>query len=254
MTKLAKQPLNVAATAEVLNLASSTDFKIGVRAEADSIEILMHGVIGDSWMSMDSGSVSGFLKEHRGKSVNMDINSPGGLAYDGISIYNALVQHDGQVNIDITGLAASAATIIAMAGDRIRIAENGSFHPHRAWGVVAGNQKVMRDMAEFLDKVDNQIAETYAARTGRKVETMLKIMDGDVDGTTFSGQEAVDNGFADEVIPLKKKTKNAVSNSATGQIAVESLKLAEVFATDAKQREADAVKVRMDRIKLDGAA
>lgn len=254
MTRLAKQPLNVAASVEVLNHASSTDFKIGVRAESDSVEILMHGVIGDSWVAMDSGSVAGFLKENRGKVVNLDINSPGGLAYDGISIYNALVQHDGPVNIDITGIAASAATIVAMAGDKIRIAENGSFHPHRAWGVVAGNQKVMRDMAEFLDKVDNQIADTYAARTGRKAETMLKIMDGAVDGTTFSGQEAVDNGFADELIPLKKKPKNAVSNTATITATAAVTELASVFANDVRQREADAVKVRLTKLKLDEVA
>lgn len=217
MSKLTKLPLNVAdIRAEVLNQASSSDFKVGVKAEADSVEMMIHGHIGDDWRGLDSGSVAAFLKEHKGKPINVDINSPGGLAYDGVSIYNALAQHGSPVNIDITGIAASAASIIAMAGDKIRIAENGSFMIHRALAIGIGNTKLMLDLADFLEKLDGQIAATYAARTNRKSETMLKMMDGAVDGTTFSGPEAVENGFCDEVIPLKKKPKDTgASNSAT---------------------------------------
>jgi ATP-dependent protease ClpP protease subunit len=174
---------------------------------------MIHGVIGDDWQALDSGSVMSFLKEHRGKAANVDINSPGGLAFDGVSIYNALVGHDGPVNVDVTGIAASAATIIAMAGDKIRIAANASFMIHRAMGIGVGNMKVMLDLAGFLEKIDGQIADTYAARTGRKRETMLKLMDGAIDGTTFNGQEAVDAGFCDEVIPLKKKSSARDSTS-----------------------------------------
>lgn len=232
------QPLNVNAEMAVLNQATSSGFKVGVRASADSVEMLVHGVIGDSWEGLDSGSVSQFLRENRGKPVNVDINSPGGLAYDGVSIYNSLVMHDAAVNVDITGIAASAASIIAMAGDKIRIAENGSLMIHRALAIGIGNQKVMLDLADFLDKLDNQIAATYAARTGRKAETMVKLMDGEVDGTTFSGTEAVSEGFADEVIPLKKKMKNAAG-------------VADQFASEASSRELEAVSARVRRIELD---
>lgn len=216
MSNLTKLPLNVAdIRAEVLNQATSSDFKVGVRAEAESVEMMIHGHVGDDWRGLDSGSVAAFLKEHKGKTVNVDINSPGGLAYDGVSIYNALMMHGSPVNIDITGIAASAASIIAMAGDKIRIAENGSFMIHRALAIGIGNTKLMLDLADFLEKLDGQIAATYAARTNRKSDTMLKLMDGAVDGTTFSGPEAVAGGFCDEVIPLKKKPKESgMSNTA----------------------------------------
>lgn len=255
MPKLVKLPLNVVASQDVLNHASSSTFKVGAKAADDSVELLIHGAIGDDWSKLDSGSISGFLSQHKGKKVRVDINSPGGLAYDGVATYNALAQHDGLVEIDITGIAASAATIIAMAGDKIRIAENGSFMIHRAWAVGIGNQNVMLSLADFLDKLDNQIAATYAARTGRKVETMLKLMDGDIDGTTFNGTETVSNGFADEVIPLKKKS---ASNSAENQTVVTTAvaataELAGQFEADARLRESDAVKVRLGRLKLDDA-
>lgn len=256
MPKLTKLPLNVTASAEVLNSATSSDFKVAVRAQDDAVEMMIHGVIGDDWQGLDSGSVAAFMKDHRGKAVNVDINSPGGLAFDGVSIYNVLAQHDGIVSVNITGIAASAATIIAMAGDNIRIAENGSFMIHRAMGISVGNQKVMLDTAEFLDKIDNQIAATYAARTGRKAETMLKLMDGTVDGTTFSGQEAVDNGFANEVIPLKKKTKNSGATNSVAETVIATAAMSELtgqFAAEAQQREADAVKVRLGFLKLDEA-
>lgn len=256
MPKLNKSLLNVTASAEVLNQAKSSDFKIGIRAEADSVDILIHGIVGDSWTATDSTSIATLLKEHRGKPVNVDINSPGGLAFDGISIYNALVQHDAAVNVSITGLAASAATIIAMAGDKIRIAENASFMIHRAMGVGVGNQKVMLDLAEFLDSVDNQIAATYASRTGRKPETMLKYMDGSLDGTTFTGPEAVSNGFADEVIPLKKKPKDGTSNTDQQTITAtaSASELTSQFAAEARQREADRVSCTLARLKLDDVA
>lgn len=243
MTKLNKLPLNVVATADVLNQASSSDFKVAVKAQDDSVDIMIHGVIGDDWMALDSGSVAGFLKANRGKPLNVDINSPGGLAYDGVATYNAMIQHDAPVNVTITGIAASAASIIAMAGDTIKIAENASLMIHRAWGVGVGNQKTMLDLADFLDKLDNQIAATYAARTGRKSDTMLKLMDGAVDGTTFSGAEAVKQGFADEVIPLKTKKDVGSQNLAATQ-----------FAEEAHARLKTSVQARLRAIQVDGEA
>lgn len=256
MRALQKLPLNVVASNEVYLATSSSNFKVGVRAEEESVEILIHGAIGDSWQALDSGSVATFLKSNRGKTVNIDINSPGGLAFDGVSIYNALVMHDAPVNIDITGIAASAATIIAMAGDHIRIGASSPFAVHRAWGVAVGNQNEMLDVADFLNKVDEQLAATYAARTGRKAETMLKMMDAGTDGTKLIGQEAIDAGFANELIPLKKKPRDSGAKNeddAVSKVAASVSELTGQFAAEAKQREADAVKVRLALLKLDEA-
>lgn len=243
MTKLNKLPLNLVPAADIMNQVVSADFRVAVKAQEDSVDILIHGVIGDDWVALDSGSIAGFLKENRGKTLNVDINSPGGLAYDGVATYNALSQHDAPVNVTISGIAASAASIIAMAGDSIRIAENASFMIHRAWGIGVGNKKAMLDLAAFLDKLDNQIAATYAARTGRKAETMMKMMDGSVDGTTFSGAEAVSEGFATELIPLKKKAKDGQASLSTDQ-----------FANEAKQRLQNSVAARLRTVQIDGEA
>lgn len=207
MTRLLRPVLNFTANADILNLASSSEFKVGAKASAESVDFMIHGTIGDSYSGLDSSSVAQFLSEHRGKPVNVDINSGGGLSFDGVSIYNAFAQHDGVVTTKITGIAASAAATIFEAGDKRIIAANGTLMIHRNWGVGIGNKKVLLDLADFLDQMDSQLAATYSARTGRKLETMLKLMEGEVDGTTFSGQAAVDAGFADSVMPLKKKTR-----------------------------------------------
>jgi ATP-dependent Clp protease protease subunit len=233
--------INIQASADVKALASSDGFKVGVKASDESVEMMIHGVIGDSWQGLDSQSVGQFLREHKGKTVNVDINSPGGLAYDGVSIYNALAQHDGPVNVDITGIAASAASIIAMAGTRIRIAENASLMIHRAWGIGVGNTAVMDDLSQFLAKLDDQIAATYAARTGRTAAKMLAMMVGKVDGTTFDGKEAVAEKFADEVIPLKKKPEESQAKP-TDQLAAEA------------QCRLKAAMARLRTVELDGEA
>jgi ATP-dependent protease ClpP protease subunit len=236
------QPISVKADAKLQAAATSTDFKVGVRAlDDESVEILVHGVIGDSWEGLDSASVAKFLGENRGKKVNVRINSPGGLAWDGIAIYNELVQHDSRVEVTIEGMAGSAASIIAMAGDHIKIAENGQFFVHRAWALAVGNTTVMLDAAEFLDRLDQAIAATYAARTGRTPAKMLALMEGKVDGTIFTGQEAVDEKFADEVIPLKKRGDRKEEEPAD---------LRNQFKADIQARERE-VAVRLTKLKLD---
>jgi ATP-dependent protease ClpP protease subunit len=228
-----KQIVNLSASDEVRNALSSEDFRIGVRNEADgSVSMMIHGAIGDDWQGLNSSSLTGYIKSNKGKPINVDINSPGGLAFDGIAIYNAFAQHDAMVTMDVTGLCASAATIILMAADKRRIAENGTFMCHRAMGVGIGNHKVMDEVSEYLKQVDEQIAATYAARTGRKVETMLKLMDGSSDGTSMSGKQAVEEGFCDEVIPMKKKTKNEAD-------------IAGVFNDEARGRHRQMVEARL---------
>jgi ATP-dependent Clp protease protease subunit len=237
------EPIAIQADARLQAAATSQDFKVGVKAlDEENVEILVHGIIGDSWEGLDSASVAGFLNEHKGKKVNVRINSPGGLAWDGIAIYNELVQHDGRVTVTIEGMAGSAASIIAMAGDHIRIAENGQLFIHRAWAIAAGNTTVMLDAAEFLDRIDHAIAATYAARTGRKADTMMKLMEGKVDGTIFTGKEAVDEKFADEVIPLKTRKDKKEEEPSD---------LRNEFKADVQARER-MVQTRLRSMELDG--
>lgn len=128
--------------------------------------------------------------------VTLRVNSPGGDVFDGVAIYNSLVAHPGRVDVEIVGLAASAASIIAMAGDHIKIAANSFLMVHQAWGVTVGNADDHAEMEGLLGKIDDALAATYALRTGAAVTEMAKLM---ADETWLAGQAAVDAGFADEV-------------------------------------------------------
>ena len=175
-------------------------------ADSDCIEILLHDYIGDSWTGTDSASVARTLSENRGKVVRFNVNSFGGSAYDGIAIYNAAAQHDARVEAVVTGIAHSAAGLIVMAADVIKIAENGSLGVHPASMGTWGNRFTMMDSAKWLETLDQQIVDTYVARTGMSEKDVLALFIGDDhDGTILSGKEAVAKGFADELIPLKKK-------------------------------------------------
>jgi ATP-dependent Clp protease protease subunit len=140
--------------------------------------------------------------------IIVNINSPGGDVFDGIAIFNDLVAHKAEVVVRVTGLAASAASLIAMAGDRVEIAENALFMIHNAWSGVVGNAKEMQAVASVLVKVDEGLAGTYAARTGGSLETIKQQMD---DETWFSAKEAVDAGFANSTIALSEPAEASAS-------------------------------------------
>lgn len=128
--------------------------------------------------------------------IRLNINSPGGNVFDGIAIYNDLLQHKARVEVNITGVAASAASVIAMAGDQIDIAESGFLMIHNAWGLFMGNKNDALEFAELLDTIDGAMARTYARRTGSSVDAIKALMDAE---TWMVGDEAVEAGFADGV-------------------------------------------------------
>lgn len=136
--------------------------------------------------------------------ILLRINSPGGDVFDGVAIYNDLLGHRGRVTVEVTGLAASAASIIAMAGDEIRIADNAYLMVHRSWGITIGNGIDHTETAKLLTDIDAALARTYSAKTGRPSADMLEIMTAE---TWMSGQAAVDAGFADKVINAASDAK-----------------------------------------------
>lgn len=138
--------------------------------------------------------------------INLHINSPGGEVYDGIAILNALRNHDAEVNVSIDGIAASAASFIAMAGDTITMARNSELMIHDASGLVIGGPDDMAEFAARLDQMSNNIASIYAERAGGTVEDWRKAMKNE---TWYSAQEAVDAGLADKVAEPKGDTGKA---------------------------------------------
>lgn len=195
----------------IKNALSSKGFKAYLNKQDDAAEILIFDEIGQNpytGTGVSASDVAMFLAQNRGTPVNVRINSPGGLAFDGITIHNALVQHDAPVTTTVEGLAASAATIISAAGGRTgkaRMYENTTYFIHRAIGLAYGNVDAMAEVSEWLNKIDEQIARTYAARSGKSYVQMLGLMrgKGKADGSVLTAREAKDLGLIDEIVAAK---------------------------------------------------
>lgn len=129
--------------------------------------------------------------------VKMHLNSPGGDVYDGIAIFNAIKDHPATFNVYIPGLAASIATVIAMAGDEIAIAPHARMMIHDAWAFAVGNAEDMAKLAERLEATSQNLAEIYAERAPEKTAGEWRdLMRAE---TWYTDQEAVDAGLADSV-------------------------------------------------------
>lgn len=176
----------------------------GVQAAVDEGEdrsIGIYDVIGyDYWTGdgVTARRIAGALRSLGAGPVTVNVNSPGGDVFEGLAIYNLLREHQGEVTVKVLGLAASAASIIAMAGDTVQIARAGFFMVHNVWTVAAGNRNDYRELADWLEPFDSALADIYAARTGADMKAMGKLMDAE---SWIGGSSAIDQGFADELLP-----------------------------------------------------
>jgi ATP-dependent Clp protease protease subunit len=158
-------------------------------------EIYIYESIGEGWYGgITAKSFSESMKE-LGNVTALDIyiNSPGGSVFDGIAIFNQIRRFNGERIVHIDGIAASIASVIAMAGDEIRIAGNGMMMIHDPWSMAFGTADEMRKMADSLDKVRDTILDTYTAKTGGKRDEISDLMTAE---TWLSADEAVEKGFA----------------------------------------------------------
>ena len=128
--------------------------------------------------------------------LNVFINSVGGSVIEGTAIYNILKNHPASVNVQIDGVALSMGSLIAMAGDTIGIAENGLMMIHNPQGGASGESKDLRKTAEVMDKMKENMVNTYASKSGMDADTIADLMDQE---TWMTASEAVDMGFADNV-------------------------------------------------------
>lgn len=128
--------------------------------------------------------------------IHLRLNSPGGDVFDGITMYNALLQHPAQIMVHVDGLAASIASVIALAGDEVIMAENAFLMIHQAWTIALGNADELRTTAGLLDKIDAMITATYVKQSSAPRDQVVAWM---ADETWFDAQEAVDAGFATEI-------------------------------------------------------
>ena len=166
-----------------------------IKAKGQRAEIYIYDTIGDSWEGTTGKQFAADLKALGDVSVlDIYINSPGGSVFDGVSIYNVLVRHKARKVVTIDGLAASIASVIAMAGDEIAIAENGMMMIHDPWGIAAGGPDDFRRMADMLDKVKTTILDTYVRRTGGDRDEIERLMSAE---TWMTASEACEMGFCD---------------------------------------------------------
>jgi ATP-dependent Clp endopeptidase proteolytic subunit ClpP len=172
-----------------------------IKALADnSVEIFIYGDIGDSWDD-ESTTAAQFVKDLAGldsTDITLRINSPGGSVTDGLAIYNALKRHPAKVTTEIDGIAASIASLIAMAGDTVNMASNALFMIHAPWGFSMGNATDMRDMADTMDKFASAMAEAYADGTGKPAEEFMALMEDGKDHW-FTASEAEAAGYVNQV-------------------------------------------------------
>ncbi len=165
---------------------------------ATSAEVLIYGDIGESWYA-ETVTAKQFITDLSALSVDaitVRINSQGGSVPDGLAIYNAIKRHPATITTSIEGMALSIASLIAMAGDRVEIADNAMLMIHAPWTYAGGNSKDFREAADMLDKWAEAMATSYAAKTGRPVAEMLAILT-DGEDHYFTAAEAVAEGFAD---------------------------------------------------------
>lgn len=144
--------------------------------------------------------------------VTVFVNSPGGDFFEGLAIYNLLREHPEKVTMQILGLAASAAATIAMAGDVIQVAKAGLMFIHNTQWFAAGDRHVMQQAAEDMEKFDEVGAGLLADRTGAKLAEVHQWMDRE---TFFTGEQAIDAGLADGLLPrdAARKPKNEIGET-----------------------------------------
>lgn len=167
-------------------------------AESDTGISIYEPIGFDPWtgQGVTVARVDAALRKIGNRAVTVRINSPGGDMLQGVAIYNALRKHPAKVTVEVMGIAASAASVIAMAGDEVRMGLGTLMMVHNAWGVVVGNRLELLEAAATFDKFDAAMADIYQARTGLKRSEIVALMDRE---TFMTADEAVKFAFADKV-------------------------------------------------------
>jgi ATP-dependent protease ClpP protease subunit len=182
-----------------------------------SAEVFIYGDIGESWWD-ETITARDFVKDIAALNVDqltVRINSVGGSVPDGLAIYNALKRHPAAVTVSIDGMAMSIASLIAMAGATVEMAENAILMIHAPWTYAAGNSVDMRETADMLDKWAEAMATSYAAKTGKSQADVLALLTDGVDHY-YTAAEASAEGFVDSVV-------SALPIAAAGTISAAAL-------------------------------
>lgn len=189
------------------------------QAQVSSAEVLIYGDIGESWYG-DSVAAKDFVAALAVLDVDemtVRINSYGGSVSDGIAIHNAIKRHKATVTIVIDGIAASIASLIAMAGDRVEMADNALMMIHAPWGGAMGNSAAMRQYADLLDTWADAMAVSYAGKTGRDKTEILSLLTDGIDHW-YTAEQALTEQFIDAAIAGTPAAASATAGDFARQV------------------------------------
>ena len=189
------------------------EFRILVSKAQTEADMVIYGSIGDSWWEDAAVSADQFGKEldklpSSVTKINLRLNSPGGSVFDGVAIFNRLKQHKATVNVFIDGIAASIASIIAMAGDKIYMGEGSQMMIHKPLTMTWGNRDAHDKSINVLDGIENQMIGIYSRKTGQNradIQNMLS------DDYWMSPEKAVSLGFATDIMGESENIRAAAS-------------------------------------------
>lgn len=165
---------------------------VQMRAEGERAFL---SLVGDVGYEIDAGAVSAALRQAGKRPLTISVHSYGGDALAGIAIHNMLARYEGEKTVVVEGIAASAASLIAMAGDRIVMPANAFLMIHEAWGIAIGGADTLRGQADLLEMISASYRRTYAARSGKDEDEVAALMAAE---TWFTAEDAVSAGFATE--------------------------------------------------------
>lgn len=204
------------------------------------------------WFGIDATSpskVNKVIDELDGEDLEVEINSGGGDVFAGSEIYTVLKRYSGKVTVDIMGIAASAASVIAMAGDVVRISPTAQIMIHNVSSQASGDYRVMQHEADVLENYNKSIANAYILKTGLSQEKLLELMDNE---TWLNAQQAKEYGFADEI--LFDEGKQLVA-SLNGTIILPSEvinKVRNIYQNENTTKKNEIYKARLNLLKLKG--
>lgn len=205
-------------------------YEIKNQAEAKAAEVYLYDEIGG--YGIDAQSFISELNGIEADTVNVHINSVGGEVYQGFAIYQALKDHPARVHVTVDALAASIASVIAMAGDHVTMARNSEMMIHDGHVLVAGNAVELIKTVAMLERVSNNIASVYSERSGMgTVEDWRTAM---LAESWYSAEEAVQAGLADEVAPASKRGSRNVADLKVFNYGGRKFAPAPVIATPAE--------------------
>ncbi|WP_286929217.1 head maturation protease, ClpP-related [Pseudomonas sp. UBA7721] len=187
---------------------------IQAAVENTSETITIYGVIGEDWYGegVTVKRIDAALRAIGDREVTVYINSPGGDMFEGIAIYNRLREHKQKVTTKVLGMAASAASIIYLAGSERQVASSAFLMIHNCWTFLSGNRHYLRDVSDDMEEFDAAMADLYAETSGQPVEDMAELMD---DETFIRGKRAVELGLATGLLAATEVTERETEE--TGQ-------------------------------------